>query len=378
MKIKNNLNIIWETTIPDSSFMKLHGRGAFFLHNKELILAYNECAHNQLFHKKGKLVKVSQHQVTEIFETKSYLWAPALNKEDIYLTTASVSSGDKYEKGILFKIDNRNSLSWQHQLDGEASSLPVVYQDSVFITDFLSERSRGSRKSGHIYRFRNNGDLLLKKPIYHFSTFEPWILKKKEQILLSFNKTKSLVVMDFKGNIVDEKIMTCVGFSQNNKGELFVAVNGYIASFDDDLNIKWEYKPSLGVVDIAPVSDSEGNLYSSITGYRLVSLDSRGKERWISAVSGQGYQPCVLDNGNILSVTSDASGKGYRFEQFVTYVEVFSNQGEKLLYYELPGYVFHTEIDEDNTIFIATTSVFVLKKEESEKRSIKIFSLRLS
>jgi hypothetical protein len=376
MKSISKMSIGWEITIPDSSFIKLYGRGAFYFHNKELILAYNQ-SKNYPFHEKGKLVKLSRKKIIEIFETKSYLWAPIIDNDDIYLTTAPVVRGDESEKGILYKINSQNTLAWQRELDGEASSLPVVYQDSIFITDFVRARSLSPRKSGHIYRFRHNGDLLMKKPIYHFNTIEPWILKKKEQIVLSFRKPSSLVVLDFKGNIKNEKIGTSSGFSENNKGDLFATVSGSIVALDDALNIRWEYKPDFGFADMAPVSDSEGNLYSKISGNRLVSLDASGRERWITSLSGHGYQPWILANGNVFSVTSDTSRKGVKQEQFVSYIEIFSNQGEKLSSFKLPGDIFHTEEGDKNTVFVGTNSCHVLPEEESESWAIKVFSLNL-
>jgi outer membrane protein assembly factor BamB len=383
MESKVNISINWQMEIPFSNLFKLYDRGTFsLLKNNEIVMAYNQI--NKYFHhEKGKLVRIKQRNVEEIFKTERQLWAPIVDNENIYLVTSSFVNvvNQKSEKGTLFKFSHRNILDWQYQLDGEATSLPVIWQDSIFITDFIRSRSHSSRKSGHIYRLNKNGDLILKKPIQHFNHFEPWILKEKEQIILSFEKNDTLVVLDFKGNIKMEKSVSKLGtplFSENTKGDIFACINNSIVALDGNLHTFWEYKPVKGFPYRAPAIDSQGNLYTLCNFRRLVSIDSKGKERWVIEIPGEGYQPCILNSGDILTVTSDPSGKKANEEQYLTYVNMFSNDGKRLSNCELPGYVFHTAIGNKDTIFIATNSRHINVKEETEIWSVNIFSLKLS
>ena len=229
--------------------------------------------------------------------------------------------------------------------------MPVIWQDSIFVTDFV----RLNRK-GYIYRFNKEGDLIFKKPIRAFNNFEPWILKDKEQIILSFNNPKILEVFDFNGNTQKIKEVSDLGstlFSENADGDIFAAIDRSIVALDHDLNTLWEYKPTQGFAYEAPAFDSVGNLYSLLNGHRLVSLDPKGRERWMTEVPGLWGRPHILNNDNILMVTSAPAGKPAEEEQFNTYVEIYSNLGRRTAYFDLPGDIFHVAHVYDK-IFLAT------------------------
>jgi hypothetical protein len=376
MKDYHKTRISWEMEILRSSLFKGGGRGTFSLvNNNELVLAYNqENKHN--IHEKGYLVRVKQKEVKVIFKTKRMFWDPVMDGDDIYLVTVSVIQGEIAEQGVIFKFGSENTLEWQYQLDGGANSLPVVWEDSVFITDFMEPT-----RSGHLYRISKNGELILKKQIQSFNHFEPWILKNRKLIIVSFESPKVLQMLDFKGNIRLEKSVSYLGtplFSQNDRGDLFASINKAIVELDNNLDIVWEYKPENGFAYMAPVIDSEGNLFSLISGHRLVSIDPNGKERWVTDIFGQGYQPCILNNGDILIATSNPTGKRAKEERNTTYIEIFSRDGEKILNYKLPGTIFHVVRDNNDTIYVATGCGRPFPKEGREERSFRIFSLSLS
>jgi hypothetical protein len=116
-----------------------------------------------------------------------------------------------------------------------------------------------------------------------------------------------------------------------------------------------------------------------LTGSRMVSLDSQGKERWIVEVTGYfGYWPIILPNGDILVITIQKSGKKAPQIESNTYLETFSPDGTKLLKYELPGYVINTMQDTDGTIFLNTGCRRVFPRKHQVRNSIKVFSIKIS
>jgi hypothetical protein len=374
VKDYHKVNTNWDIEIPGSTLNKFHGRGSFsLLPDNELVLAYNK-ENEDNFHKKGILARIKQSKIEEIFETEYHLWAPVLDYEDIYSVSAGVVHAGVAEKGRVFKIRSDNSLDWQYQLDGEATSLPVIWRDYVYIIDYVR-----SKKSGYIYKFDKKGNLILKTQIHFVNHFEPWILQDRDQIIVSYNQPPTLLSLDFEGNLKSEKRVSRLGtilFSKNDNGDIFATINNSIIALDDNLDTLWEYKPVKGFPNIAPIIDSEGNLYSVLSNQNLVSLDRHGKERWVTQIYGQGYQPCILDDDNILTATSFHSNRKSEEEQYITHVEIFSKDGNKILDYELPGNIFHVATN-NNLIFVATNCRRINVEQEQDINSIKVFSLTL-
>jgi hypothetical protein len=372
----NKISINWEVEIPQSHFMKLYGRGAFVtINNSELLLTFNEDNENNVL-RKGKLVALKDGVIKELFVTESMLWASVLDANEIFLVTSCVSFIDSEIKGIIFKLDKNFSLEWQYELDGSAASLPVIYNDSIIVTDYVRSIERGN-----IYRLNRNGELISKKQLQGFCVFEPWILKGKNQIIVGYNKPKMLEILDFYCNSLKTKSTSDLGnilFSENAEGHLFGAINNGIVALNDNLNILWEHKSIKGFSTMAPVFDQVGNLYSLLSNRTLVSLDGDGKERWTVDLLGFGYQPCILNKENIVTITSEPSGRSSEEEQFITYLNVFSASGKQVAYHELPGYIFHTARINDDTFVLATNCTQIDVEKESHINSIKVFSLKIS
>jgi hypothetical protein len=217
-------------------------------------------------------------------------------------------------------------------------------------------------------------------PIQDSNTYEPWIMKEKEQIILKYNPN-ILEVFDFDGNsVMTKKVkgLTSVIISEDNNDErLFATTVDSIAALDQDLNILWEYQPFNGLAGHTPVFDSAGNLYGIFHSRLLKSLDQHGIERWQNKVIGHGYQPCILENDNILTATSRSSGLKDGEEMSSTWLELFSGSGEKLAYLELPGSIFHFASVNPGEVIVATNCARINAIEEIQIDMIKIFSVNL-
>jgi hypothetical protein len=147
-------------------------------------------------------------------------------------------------------------------------------------------------------------------------------------------------------------------------------------ALDNELNFLWEYKPEKGQIHTAPVFDSEGNIYVSLYGRRLVSLEPDGKERWIENVGYHGSQPIIMDGDNIMIVTSTDNGNKSGEEMNNSHLEIFSKTGKRLVDYTLPGnYIF--TIKENDTLFVVLNSIRGYPEKESADYAVKVFSLAL-
>jgi len=362
--------------IPDSQLCKGGGMGTFCVTDEgDLILSYNQ-NRDYVFHKYGKLVRIKQQRTKEIYKTKHRLWAPVLYDGNIYMVTQSVTSGTTTNLGVLSKFNSNYAMEWQFKMDGATSSLPVVWKDSIFFTDSI--HVRGTKSNRNLYRLNNQGEVLLKKPIQDYNTFEPWILKQKEQIILKYGPN-ILEVFNFDGkSMMIKKVngLLSLIISEGKNQRLFATTDNSIAALDQDLNVLWEYRPFKGLAGNNPVFDSAGNLYGIFHPRLLKSIDQQGKERWQSEVKGYGYQPYILENDNVLTTTSLSSGLKEGEVTASTWLELFSSTGNRLGFLELPGYIYHCTGTKPGEVIVATNCIRNYTEEEIVLSSIKIFSLR--
>ena len=379
MEDKMALQLDWDLKIELADCNKKYNRGGFLLcNNGDLILGYNQ-EDNYNFHKKGKIIRIRDGKIQEIFETKERLWAPIIDEnENIYLTTYDITGemrrGDN--RSTLIKIGNDNNIQWKLPLKGNAESLPVIDENSIYIFDFIDKEG-----SGRLSKISLDGQVIWSKSFDAFIWFEPLILKKYERMLLGFRGINKMYMMDLQGNVLAEKDENSAGtitFYQNEKGNLYGCLHGKVISIDEQLDYLWEYQPQLGSIDIAPVADPVGNLYT-LLGTKLLSLDSKGREKWKSKTSGwKGFQPCVLKDGNILVALSVWKTQPPSGEENCTYLEVFSNAGKNILKHKIPGFIFDVAVTPDNKVKVFTNSRQNIAIEERADKNVKIFSFRLS
>jgi hypothetical protein len=371
----NQISTKWEIEIPDSHLCKGGGTGTFCVTNEgDLILSYNQ-NRDYVFHRFGKLIRINQHKIKEFYKTKYRLWAPVLYNKEVYMVTQSTVRGMRVDRGILSKFNATDNLEWQFTMDGATESLPVVWKDSIFVTDSL--QVKGAKRKRNLYRLNNLGEMVFKRPIQDSSTFEPWIMKEKEQFILRYSPD-ILKVFDFSGNDVMMKKINGVAsviISDDKKERLFATTVDSIAALDQELNIRWEYRPFHGIAGNTPVFDSEGNLYAIFHPRLLKSLDQHGKERWQNTVMGYGYQPCVLANNIVLTATSRSRGHIDEQEMFSTWVELFSDSGAKLANMELAGSIFHCARVNPLEVIVATNCTRIDTLEGVQVSSIKIYSI---
>lgn len=346
-----------------------------------LILAYNqEDDYNR--HAKAKIARIDNGKIIEIYETKSYLCTPTIDKnQDLYVCTygAYNSTLKRSDRNRLFKIDPDGVVIWEYLLDTGVTTKPVMYQDSIVVYNYDYMESS---KCGVLYRFNENGSIVWKKLLNGNALTQPLILTFEGQDYLGLNLFDRMLVLDMNGNIFrDKKIGHPVGhgsYIDGNKG-FYACINPNLIYLNLDLDIIWVYKPECGFVSHPPSLDSHGNLYCMLTGKRMVSLDSKGKERWIVETGGDiGYYPIVLANGDILVVTEGNSEKKASQIQSNTYLEIFSIDGTKLMKNELPGYVLKAMQCANGTIFIATGCKRIFSHKHQFRNSIKVFSISIT
>jgi outer membrane protein assembly factor BamB len=329
------LHINWKIEIQNAEIFREKDKPSFRCYsNDELILAYHEIMENQSYYC-GKLALVKGGKLRYIFDSKRSLGSCFLDGEYIFLSSDEPANfSESATNDSLFKLNMSGDLLWSFPLQGLFSSRPIITDKFILLTSFCYR----SNKSHFIKLDKNSGAVLFKQPLSDFA-YSQHLTMGKQTILLSYHKPR-IEIRDFDGKLVKEHLPDALGdppFSQKHKGSLFGAINCSIQSLDEDLNVKWKYKPTRGWVKNAPVIDEAGNIYSFMNYKRVVSLNQEGKENWIYPISNHGDIALVLSNDNILILARRLTDKNPSEEQLETYFEMLSQNGEKVFEGTLPG-----------------------------------------
>jgi hypothetical protein len=189
--------------------------------------------------------------------------------------------------------------------------------------------------------------------------------------------------MDANGNVICEKeigkILGSVALSKNNNNCIYACLDDILYALDEKMDIIWTHKPKEGFIIHAPVNDEDNNLFCTMSGNRLLSLDSHGNTRWVAKTKGDtGFQPCICSKGYVLTATSEYNHKPLGEEEISTYLEIFDNNGNKSIDLELVGTIFYSALYKENQLIVATNCSKVILEKEILDKSVKVSSVILS
>ena len=375
METYNNISINWEMEIGHANY------GRFSIdRSHNIVLSYSQ-ENDDYFHIKSKIVNITEGEITEIFEIKSFLGTPSVDKNGyLYICTYGPVVDGIEEKSVIIKLNPEGKVVWEYLMDAPGGGKPIIYKDSVLVFDFS-----GNEQCGHLHRIDEKGTLIWKKSFNGNAFFEPQIFKLNEQDSILLHAFDDIFILDMNGNTLRTKNIGRPGNGLwvNKEGRIYAGIYPNFLCLNTNLDIIWEYKPVIGFVAHGVNEDTKGNIYCMLQGRRIVSLDSHGKERWIAQVTGDfGYQPIILAKGEILIVTEQIIGKRAPQIEHDTYLEVYSPDGTKLLKHGLPGGAVGIFQDTDGTILLIThcRRVFrrIFPQNNKVLNSIKVFSINIA
>jgi outer membrane protein assembly factor BamB len=338
----------------------------------ELIIACNE-GDKYGFHYDGKIVGIKDGKSRVIYDTQKEVSGSVLDSEsNIYCT--NYYDNENANKSALLKISEIGQLLWTYPLKGTVNSLQI-YQDSLYIFDFL-----GDKRSGRLSRLSLEGSLIWEKSFKANIWSEPFVLTDRGQMILGFYFYDKMYLIDPNGNILKEKNEYFKGripFSQTSSDVIYGNLHDCIVSMDLEMRYRWEYKPESGSIVDAPVIDSDGNLYV-IWARHLLSLSPDGKERWRTKVKGFDIRnPCILKNNFIMTANMEYIINKFKKRAYLTFLEVFSDQGEKVFENEIPGYIVNT-ININDAIYIVTNDYQGLPMPDIREETVRVFKYAIN
>jgi len=368
----------WDPGIIQSLYPIYKGGVSPFTPDDFVVAGYNQFDEYLLF-RKSAIARISHGQAQTIFNSRERLSGLSIDKHgSIYLSLddeLAHYAGEDY-RSFLVKISNSGEMLWRYKLKGSAHFIPVVWDNSIVIFDFIKDN-----RSGRLNRISQDGQLIWEKPFQGFIWSEPLVLNNNKEMLVGFRIINKMFKISLNGEILLQKNVKDAGqipFYQAENGDLFGCLHRSIVALDEGLNILWEYIPTYGVLDPAPVADLSGNLYAMMAGYWLLSLDAQGKKRWMAKTFGMHRtQPLVLEDGNILSISSEEFKAKPGKEKNLTLLEIFSPEGIRLYTHEVPGWVDHASL-QNSMLSLATVNEYYDSGKDVVLRSIKAYSLEYS
>jgi len=326
--------------------------------NKNVIIS--DCDNNLVGEQQGRVIKINESGKMElIFETNMRLKSPVIGKEGfIYVTTTDIT--DK-----LFCLFSDGKLKWEYEFNRRfpyIHSKPVIDKEgNIYICACNDEK-------GAMYSINKEGILNWQYKCNAVISCEP-IIAYTEIIYLVLSM-HSLCGIDKRGRrIYSKKLDGGMGmypFNIRNDGTIFICPSNILYALDPNGNEKWSYKPEEGNVLHSPSLDHEGNLYTNLSNFRLVSLSGEGKEQWIAKIKGSAVNPPIMCCNGMLYQQSFLPNKS----QYTSWIEVFSKNGEKQWEYEMKGDIISSALTDDS-IYILTNCHSKIKNIRDGKDNVK-------
>ncbi|WBW98152.1 outer membrane protein assembly factor BamB family protein [Oceanirhabdus sp. W0125-5] len=360
--IPDNPKLLWKVTEENSYVDETIVSGSFVVDRENNILV-SDCDNNIFGEHFGRIIKVSNSgDKKEVFKTDMRLKPSVISKSGlIYLTTTNdfESENDK-----LFCLYPDGTIRWEFPLNQSPHSKPVLdEEENVYLFTYSNE-------VGTLYSISSNGILNWKCEFDSINWYEP-IISKDGIIYIGLNNHHTLCAFNKMGHkLWERKLGQGLGSyppTIKNDGTIYARLSRKLLALDSEGNVLWTYTPKEGNVVTSPAIDMEGNLYLNLSNFRLVSLDSSGKERWITKVSGGVRVPPII--GKCKKIIQQSFMQNY--PHYKSWIEVFSEKGEKIWTYELNGVIISSVLGKDNLIYILSNCHTFRKKGWKDKKIVK-------
>jgi outer membrane protein assembly factor BamB len=291
----------------------------------------------------GRIIQVKPSGETkELFKINMRLQSPILGEDGLmYLTTIGDTDSTGHKLYCLFP-DGR--VKWEFLIDNNAHSKPVIdVSGNVYMFTYGND-------IGTLFSIRNDGILYWERKFKSINWYEP-IISKDGVIYIGLNVNRTLCAFAKNGEKLWERRLGqgwgSYPFVIRNDGMIYACLSSALYALNPDGSTKWVFKPKEGNVATSPAIDREGNLYVNLSAFRLISLDSDGKDRWETTVQGAALVPPIIGNCHKFYQQSFMQ----YYPQYKSWIEAYSNNGEKIWKYDLNGTIISTALADDNLIY---------------------------
>lgn len=360
--IPDQPKLLWKVGKDNAYIDETNVKGAFVIdRNQNAIIS--ECDNNIVGQHYGRIIQVGLNgKIKEIFQTNMRLKSPVIGDGGFIYTTTTGSMDSTGHK--LYCLFPDGDIKWEFLINNTAFSKPVIDDlGNVYIFTY-------GNKVGTLFSIRNNGTLNWDYKFNSVNWYEP-IISKDGVIYIGLNLNQTLCAFDKNGQKLWERVLGhglgMYPLVIKNDGTIYACLSNTLFALNLDGNIKWKYTPKEGNVVSTPAIDKEGNLYVNLSAFRLVSLNSAGKEKWETKVRGAATVPPIIGSCNKIYQQSFMQ----HYPQYKSWIEVYSKDGEIIWTYELNGTLVSTVLANDNLIYALSNCYNYSKKGWMNKMEVK-------
>lgn len=338
-------DLLWKTCVRGTSINQSFASGSFTVDrdNNVLISDYDASLAGPRF---GRILTIKNNsEIIELFRSNKQLGSPVLVEGGRIYVTSNGSERTKEHK--LFCLGSDGTVIWDFSLNYAFNTRPVVdSEENIYVYSY-------GNQVGILYSLNKEGIINWSRKFSSICWYEP-IITADEVILLGLNVMQTLCAFQKDGALLWEReIGQGLGLSPlviNAGGTIYACLSNKLYALHSNGEVKWEYKPSNGIVHTGPAMDKDGNLYVVLNITRIAAISSEGKEIWQAKTNGTSSTPPIIDNKQLICQQSFMRNSA----DDISWIEVFTHEGEKILEHEFSGSVMSTVVADNNILY--TTS----------------------
>lgn len=341
--IPTNPKLLWKIEEKDALILSSNVYATFVVdRNKSVILT--DCDNNVFSNHFGRLVRIDYQGNREVlFKTNRHLKSPVIGSGGlIYVCT----SGDGGSTGhSLFCLFPDGNVKWEFELGHLTNGNPVLDKDgNIYVYTVF-------KRSGILKSIGANGLLNWEKCFESNCWYEP-IVSEDGIVYIGLNSGE-LCAFDKKGDLLwKSEVGNAFGYSNftiKKDGTIYVCFDTYLRALDKFGKLKWTYQPVDGNCGTSPAIAKDGSLYVILNYKRMAAIDEYGKELWRADLEGDTNLSNIVDGcEKIVAMTSMC------YPLDISFVEVFTKEGEKLYSFTVEGEMVSIVISEDNLVYVLT------------------------
>ena len=219
----------------------------------------------------------------------------------------------------LYAVDPYGTLKWSSKTEakGTLAGKPVINNDGTIFIEYMRQAlvSSGGRFSFPILAtyvafgaYKLNGDFIWENKIVanNLLNITPFCPDSEAGILVGVEKTLYLLNLSGQHRLFEcgELFRDANGIALTNDGKIVFTSGSSAYLCDTEGALQWKFDADSNTTSI-PLVDKKGNTFFSSSRGSLYCLDTQGKEKWKSMLTGEVYgsSPMMRNDGVIYQLT---------------------------------------------------------------------------
>lgn len=212
----------------------------------------------------------------------------------------------------LYAVDPYGILKWSSEkgVKGTLAGKPVINKDGTIFIEYMQEAGSFLRPATYVAfsAYKINGDFIWENKIVsnNLLNITPICPDSEAGILVGVEKTLYLLNQTGQHRLFEcgDLFRDANGIALTNDGKIVFTSGSAEYLCDTEGALQWKFDADSNITSI-PLVDKKGNIFFSSSRGSLYCLDTQGKEKWKSMLTGEVYgsSPMLRNDGVIYQLT---------------------------------------------------------------------------